>query len=388
MPFKGVYLFFCGLCMGMADLIPGISGGTIAFIMGFYQALLESLKSFNTDTLKLLFTFQWSQFLKKTQWKFLLTLVSGIACSMIFFSSFLHWILLNETYRIYLYSLFLGLILASFVFCIRQVKKWSWLKVIALIIGLSLAYFLTDFTLSNSREGKYAVRVDLGSFPVELVNYDGKLLKNLSASDLSVLTAKKNITPTSLVFDRQGQVLGESRQFAKVHHVGFFDGWLIICGAIAVCALLLPGVSGSYLLMLLGVYPLIIASLADLVTGLKYLHIDQEAVLVLFNLLLGIVIGGFCFARIASALLKNYPDISIAVLSGFMIGALRSVWPFWTYKYLLAPLKLHKGPQLFIETPYFPSLSSFILIKSIVCIAIGFGVVLFVEYLSTFSTKA
>jgi putative membrane protein len=132
----------------------------------------------------------------------------------------------------------------------------------------------------------------------------------------------------------------------------------------------------------LGVYPLIIASLADFVSGLKVLQLDYSAILVLLNVLIGIIVGAFCFARIASWLLRYYLDMSIAILSGFMIGALRSVWPFWNYDYALDPVRIHKGPQILLNSIYFPSINSPLLLEAVVCVVVGFAVVFFFEYFS------
>ncbi len=383
-PYKGFYLFFCGLCMGTADLVPGISGGTIAFIMGFYQPLLESLKTINLTTLKLLVTFQWRRFFQQVAWKFLLTLVGGIACAILGFSSFLHMILSNEVYRVYLYAGFLGLILASFTFCLRQISQWSWKVGAGLLIGILSAYFLTDATLAPQTEGGYAVRINSSYSGSDLSNYSvkEKLLKEVSESTLGVLLAKKVIQPNTPVYNEKGEVVGIASHFATLHRMSFFDVWLVACGAIAVCALLLPGVSGSYLLTLLGVYPIVIAALADFVAGLGQFAIDLEALSVLFSLLVGIVLGAIGFARFVSALLRHYPDLSLAVLSGFMIGALRSVWPFWSYTHALVPLKLDKGPQLILLHPIWPSLDSSLFWLACLCCAIGYGIVFFVEYMA------
>ncbi len=143
--YRGIYLFFCGMCMGAADLIPGISGGTIAFIMGFYFPLLESLKSFNYTTLKLFLSGRWSTFFQNTGWKFLITLGSGIICSFFLFANFIHYILIHEVYRVYLYSAFSGLIVASLYFCIRQIKNWSAIEFFGLVLGAITAFFSYRF---------------------------------------------------------------------------------------------------------------------------------------------------------------------------------------------------------------------------------------------------
>lgn len=377
------YILFCGLCMGAADLVPGISGGTIAFIMGFYNPLLDSLKTINSSSLRLLLTGRFHAFSQAVAWKFLLTLFAGIVLAFVSLSSFFHFLLGHEVYRIYLYSAFLGLILASFVFCLRQLKAWKAYHLVGLIFGAVIAYLLTNASSPFPTDDLYAVKIDLNTTEVTLNNYDAaqQLLTNLSHATLGAMLAKGLISSDTSIYSLQGGLIGKAADF--VPQTGYrFDIWLMFCGALAVCALLLPGISGSYVLTLLGVYPLIITSLVDLIEGAKQLSFDQDAFFILLNVGIGILVGLFSFARVVSWLLKQYPDSTIAILSGFLIGALRSVWPFWTYEYALLPLKLQKGPQLLVIDPIWPSLLSPIFLWSVLCAAGGFALVFSVEYMA------
>lgn len=316
-PFRGWTLFFCGVCMGAADLVPGISGGTIAFILGFYQPLLESLKTLNWNAFKLLFQGRGGDFARQVEWKFLLTLISGIGFSFVFLANLFHFILSQELLRIYFYAVFLGLILASFVFCIRQVGVWNYKTVSGLCAGIMIAFFLTESTLSPSMDA-----------PLK---------------------------------------------------TSFFNAWLIFCGSLAVCALLLPGISGSYLLTLLGVYPLVIEALADFLNGAAVFSFRFEAFETLASLGAGIVLGAIAFARGVSWLLREYSQVTLAVLSGFMIGAIRSVWPFWSYDYIVMPLKMDKGPQLITVDPYIPDFTSPLIWQAALCTLAGFVLVFGLE---------
>lgn len=358
-PFKGMYLFLCGMCMGAADLIPGISGGTIAFIMGFYFPLLESLKSFNFSNLKLLFTGQYSAFSRRIGWKFLVILVAGILCSFFLFANLIHYILTHELYRVYLYSAFLGLILASFYFCFKQIQNWSILRVAALLIGMVIAFFLTGSSVESTvDQTPYAIKISLERDYLSTVNNyqpDQQLLTHISVHTLSGMLAKGIINPETPLYNEQGELLGVISDHIILDAFTFFNSWLIFCGAVAICGLLLPGISGSYLFTLLGVYPLVIGSLADWINQLKQGHFDWVAFEVLLNVGIGIIIGLALFARFLSWLLKTHPENSLVVLSGFMLGALRSVWPFWSYTYALDPMKLEKGPQLQLVNPIWPS---------------------------------
>jgi putative membrane protein len=315
--FRGWILFFCGVCMGAADLVPGISGGTIAFILGFYQPLLESLQTLNWPNFQLLFKGKVQEFFQKVAWKFLLTLLAGILCAFISLANFFQFMLSDEVYRIYFYATFLGLILASFIFCIRKVTVWKGKMILGLCLGALAAYLLTDSTL----------------------------------------------TPVS-----------ESSCCST-----FFNGWLVVCGALAICALLLPGISGSYILTLLNVYPIVIESLVEFLNGLTHNSFNVEAFAVLWSLGLGIVLGALGFARALSWLLRHYPNQSLALLSGFMIGGIRSVWPFWSSESIVMPLKLYKGPQFVTLQPFIPSWESPLAWQASLCALAGFILVFALE---------
>lgn len=237
--------------MGIADLIPGISGGTIAFIMGFYETLLQSLRSVQ----------------KKESLLFLFPLAGGMGTSILLLSGMIHFLLEENDYRDYLYSSFLGLIFASFYFCIKKVEKWDAKAILLCFFGL-----VTAFLFSTSSLGK--------------VSYTQQ-------------------------------------------HTLILDPWLIFCGIIAVCAMLLPGISGSYMLTIFGVYPLIIRSLVQFRKIFSEGIFDAEAFFILLSLGIGVLIGFFSFSHAVSWLLDKYRNSTIAMLCGFIFGACPSVFPYW-----------------------------------------------------------
>ncbi|MBA2367925.1 MAG: DUF368 domain-containing protein [Candidatus Protochlamydia sp.] len=370
--------------MGMADLVPGISGGTIAFIMGFYEKLLESLKTINFETLKLFISGRWKEFFERVAWKFLFTLVLGIATAIFSLSGLINGVLGHEAYRVYLYACFFGLILASFVFCLSQLKQWTWQIGLCIVLGVGGAYCLTDATMQSSMEGEFAVYLPLENLPqdasIKNYNQSTKLLSHLSKEDVNTLLKKKWIQSKDPVFNSQGEIYAKAFDMLQSDKASFLNAWMILCGSLAVCALLLPGLSGSYILNLLGVYPLVIAALADLTGGIGRFTLDYEAISILSNLLIGIILGAICFSRLVSALLKNFPDLSLAFLSGFMLGAIRSVWPFWTYAYALLPTKIEKGPQLILQELIWPSSFSPPFLGACLCAIGGFGIVYLLEF--------
>lgn len=295
--------------MGAADLVPGISGGTIAFIMGFYSDLLNGIKSFSVKNIF------------KPQTKFLGLLLCGILLSLALFAPLFDKILNDSVSRSFLYSGFLGLILASICLCIKQIEKWKPSYFAALVIGALLAFVLTSLDLKP-----------------------------------------------------ENAALSQS-------HSSTIDLWLVFCGSIAVCALLLPGISGSYLLTILGCYSKVIEALADFIVSAKKMIFDFEAFSVLFSLSIGILLGAMIFSRVVLFLLKNYRSLTISLMTGFMIGALPAVWPFWSYISFINPLRPEKGLRLQPDFPVLPQISSSLSLCFLLLIA-GFLLVFTVEYLA------
>jgi putative membrane protein len=346
--------------MGTADLVPGISGGTVAFILGFYQQLMESIKSLNGSALCLLLSGECRQFAARVHWRFLLTLISGIVLAIALFAHPFHFLLSHSTYRIYVYGIFFGLILASSIFCLMQVKQWTIAVICACAVGLLAAFLLTGSSLTTPVEGEYAVPVEVGKTTIPLSNYDAEngILKGLSNHSLRGLLDQEVIREETPVLDARSQVIGHAGQFVSTRPTVSLNLWLISCGAIAACALLLPGVSGSYLLTILGVYPLVVEALAEFLSGIARFSFVSDSFWILASLGTGVVLGSLLFSRGISWLLKTFPDVTLALLSGFVLGAIRSVWPFWSYEYMLLPMKISKGPQLIPLDPFIPPLNS------------------------------
>lgn len=234
-----------GFGMGSADVVPGVSGGTIAFITGIYEELLNSIKSINLDALTVLRKDGLAAVWKHINGNFLLALFGGILVSIFSLAKVLFYSL--EHYPVLLWAFFFGLIIASTIFVARQVKKWDLAKVGTLIVGAAIAYLITTLT--------------------------------------------KVETPQ--------------------------DWWFVfLSGAIAICAMILPGISGSFILVILGQY-------AYVLNSVKELRLE-----VIISFAAGAVVGLLSFARVISWLFKKYHDHTIAILTGFMIGSLNKVWPW------------------------------------------------------------
>ena len=231
--------------MGAADVVPGVSGGTIAFIVGIYEELLDSIKSINPTNIKLLLKGQFKAFWEAINANFLLSIVCGIGISIFSLAELITYLL--EHHPILVWSFFFGLVLASTWFVSKDIKKWNWKSISSYIAGIVIAYYITIATPAS--------------------------------------------TPTNLAF-------------------------IFLCGAIAICAMILPGISGSFILVLLGKYFYIM----EAVKNLDFL------ILIVFAC--GAIIGITSFSRVLSYALKNWHDVTISVLAGFMLGSLNKVWPW------------------------------------------------------------
>ena len=280
-----------GMAMGAADVVPGVSGGTIAFIAGIYDKLINSIKSINMHSLKLLFTGKIAAFWKAVNGNFLFALLLGIAISVFSLAKLITYLLLNEP--VLVWSFFFGLVLASTWFVTKDIKGWNWKTVAGFVGGAVIAYYITVAT------------------PAE--------------------------TSTNLMF-------------------------IFLCGAIAICAMILPGISGSFILVLLG----------------KYFYV-MEAVKTLDLVVLGVfafgaALGITSFSRVLSYALKNFRNITLSVLSGFMLGSLNKVWPWKEVEKLVSD-----GHEVMIEHNIAPNTE---VAEAVVLMLIGFILVYVLEKIS------
>jgi len=235
-----------GMAMGAADVVPGVSGGTIAFISGIYEELLSSISSVNFATLKLLKTNGIKAAWKAVNGNFLIALLIGIFCSILSLAKLISWLL--EHKPIMVWSFFFGLVLASILYVGKQISKWNSLAVVALLSGASVAYYITT-------------------------------LQPLISENSSPL-------------------------------------FLFLAGAIAICAMILPGISGAFILVLLGAYKPV----------LEAIHTKNFKLIAILGA--GAVIGLLSFSKILKWLFNNYKNYTLAVLTGFILGSLNKIWPW------------------------------------------------------------
>ncbi len=374
-------LMLSGICMGSADLIPGVSGGTICFILGIYADLIESIRSFNFRALKLLARGHFWLFQKQVAWEFLLSLGSGIVIAFVSLSQLIHYWLEVPLYRGYLYSAFLGLVFGSVYFCMRQVRLWKWSRGVALGLGALLAFIFTgaDWQI-ESTEPLYDVRIALNT-PDPVLNYDTErsMITDVPQSTLAAMLAGQILSPDTIVYSHNENIEGTMAQFVTPREASVIEPWLIACGTMASCALLLPGISGSYLLTAIGVYPMIIGALVDFLSGLGNFRLDGPSGLILANVFIGILIGLTSFSRVVSWLLRHYHDLTIAAMTGAMVGATRVLWPFHSFTYMIQPLKPHHAPSLVLLEPLPPDFSTSQPWVALLYLLIGFAAVIALE---------
>ncbi|MBQ8839029.1 MAG: DUF368 domain-containing protein [Bacteroidales bacterium] len=239
--------------MGAADVIPGVSGGTIAFIMGIYDEFVGSIASINAEAIKLLFSGRLREFWKHINGNFLLSLVLGILVSVVCLAGLMQYLL--SSHPIQTWAFFFGLIVASSIFILRGISGWKLRDGLFLIFGIILG--------------------------------------------VVVCTLSPTQTPEGLWF-------------------------IFLSGAIAICAMILPGISGSFILLILGKYQYIMGAISGLVSGEDFGR--NLAVLCVFAV--GAAVGIIGFSKFLHWLLARYNKETLIVLAGFIIGSLVKVWPW------------------------------------------------------------
>ena len=240
-----VFITLKGMAMGAADVVPGVSGGTIAFISGIYEELITSINNIN---LSLITTFKkdgikavWN----KVNGNFLVALFLGIFISVLSLAKFLSWLLENEP--ILLWSFFFGLVVASIFLVGKEIKRWNIGSIVILIIGAALAFIITELPASDNTD-------------------------NLP--------------------------------------------YLFLSGALAICAMILPGISGAFILVLLGSYKTILDA------------VHERDIKIILTVGLGAIFGLLSFARLLKWMFNHYKNITLALLTGFILGSLNKIWPW------------------------------------------------------------
>ena len=289
-----------GMAMGAADVVPGVSGGTIAFISGIYEELLNSISSFNFSLINVFKNEGFKSVWIKVNGNFLVSLFVGILISVLSLAKLIESML--ENHPIVIWSFFFGLVLASIIYIGKQITKWTKGSFLCLILGAILAFYITTLNPMVSA----------------------------------------NSSPW----------------------------FLFLAGMIAICAMILPGISGSFILVLLGAYKPV----------LNALNTKDFVSIIIF--LVGAILGLLSFSRILKWLFSTYKNYTLATLTGFILGSLNKIWP---WKETISWRTNSKG----IEVPFnTASVSPFSfegdnqLLISIFLMLIGFGLIILLEKLA------
>lgn len=301
-PKNAIRLYLTGFAMGLADLIPGVSGGTIAFISGIYEELLYSIKVASGQAIRLLLKGKIIDGIKIIPVRFLIPLLAGIFTAIFSLANLLSFLLTE--YPTFVFALFFGLVLASTWLVLKRVAKWDTADIIAFIISAIGAYIL------------------VGSVPVS--------------------------TPDTLPM-------------------------IFLSGMIAICAMILPGISGSFILLLLGKYDQILGAAKNF------------DVLTLSIFMAGCILGLALFSRLLSWLFKKHHDISVAILAGFMLGSVRKIWP-WK-EVLVTRINSHGEEVPFIEKNIFPATLDTPTIVVIALMIAGIAFIIFLDKMQATKEK-
>ena len=276
-----ITLFFKGIFMGIADAIPGVSGGTIALLLGIYEELISTISSLNVNLLIDLKQNGFKSFWKKLNGNFLVILITGIGISLIFFIK-ISSKLLND-YPMFIWSFFLGLIIATVYVIFKLIKTWDYINIISAFATIILSSILSSISVNSSDE-------------------------------ISLL-------------------------------------YILVCGIIASSAMILPGISGSLILVIMGVYKVLIDSVNNL------------EISIIFTFIIGAITGLISFSKILSWLFNNYKNLTYSIMLGLVIGSIGKVWPW----------KQNEMVQL----------ANLDMIVSVILVIIGFFMIFIIEKLNS-----
>ena len=322
-----VSLFLKGFGMGAANIIPGVSGGTIALITGIYERLIAALHNFDYHAVKLFFKFKFKKLYEKVDGGFLALLILGVVVSTFTLAKLMKYLL--EYHETLLFAFFFGLILASIIIVMKRVKNWNGLIFFWFIVGAIAAYLITS--------------------------------------------SKSIDTPDTALY-------------------------IFLSGFIAIIAMILPGISGSYILLILGKYKFAIELVTSLTSYLKNIFVsifkgDFSKIVTLFPaseigltviFLVGCVLGLVIFSKLLNWLFKRYHDATISVLAGFMLGSLNIIWP---WKLIIDTYIDPRGVEKKIQENIFPTEIDQMFFYIIGYIVAGFVVVYLIEKFSYTGSK-
>lgn len=265
-----IFLILRGVAMGVANVIPGVSGGTIALITGIFERLINALKSLNFKAIKLLFSFKLKAFAAYVDLYFLVAVFAGIFIAIVSIAKLFDYLFVH--YPIYIWAYFFGLVMASVYFVGKTVKQWKTSVVLTFIIGTALAIFISILNPATENSSYF---------------------------------------------------------------------YLFLCGIVAICSMILPGLSGSFVLILMGNYQLVMIQ-----------AVNEMDLTILVPVGVGAVFGLIAFSHLLSWVFKKYRDQTISLLTGFILGSLSVLWPWQKLIYLkdaAGELIMKKGEPIIVK---------------------------------------
>jgi putative membrane protein len=297
---QAVGLWLKGVCMGSADVIPGVSGGTIALITGIYEDLIGALRSIDARVVQMLLAFDFKSILARVHVRFLLILFLGIVTAIISLARLMNYLL--HHHAVPTWSLFFGLIVASVLIVGKQVTGWKGKAGICFIGGIIA-----------------------GSIIVNLIPIS---------------------TPEALWF-------------------------IFLCGFVAICAMILPGISGAFILLILGKY--------EFITGTLKNPFILQNMIIIFIFCLGCLIGLMSFSRVLNFLLSKYHNLTLAFLTGLITGSLQKIWP---WKQVIETQMIRGKEHMIWGHPILPTSLDQEFVMAVILALVGFAAVWFIEKMS------
>lgn len=294
------YIMGSGACMGTADVVPGVSGGTMAVALGIYPRLLAAIASVNMHSIKALARLRLRDAFQTLHWRFLVSLGAGIAIAIVVMLKVVNLPRLLEVYPRHVYAVFFGLVFASAIVLGRRLERWTIPRGSLVLVGAAVGFAI-----------------------VNLVPVD---------------------TPTSTPF-------------------------IFLCGMVAICAMLLPGISGSFVLLILGKYEYVIDSLS------KLLHLDLAQLAIVVPFALGCLTGLASFARFLGWLLARWHDTVLVFLIGLLIGSLWRIWPYQDLQTII----VREKPRVISAEPFWPASMD---VSVMLLMLLGLFAVLGIEYVA------
>ena len=293
-----IRLILKGFCVGSADVVPGVSGGTMAFILGIYPQLINAIKSFDSEWARMILSLNIKGILYRPHFGFLIPLGIGMGMALLFFTRIISLPTLIRTHPEIIYGLFFGLILGSIILLFRHLGVQLLLKrVLFLLIGILFGGFIVTMVPASTPD----------------------------------------------------------------------DSWFIfLCGAIAISAMILPGISGSFILLMMKKYATIFNAIG---------HFDFSIIL---PFILGVITGVILFSRILSYLLSRFYQHTILFITGLLIASLYVVWPFQDRVYETVRNK----ERVLSSTPFFPESMSDQIVYSVLMMVFGFALVIILDRMS------